>query len=581
LYLQNYCCFDFFDLFPYIKTMFIRILKILSIFLIFLYYSSAFSKSTESNNFNHRYLSNYFSALVSYENGDNELAIKYFDSTKNILRDYPNYFERYVNSLVLNSKVSEAINQIKFFKSKNNIKNYQTTLLFTIDAFKNNNFNKANDYLMDMKRIMKISTYEEIIYEILNSYNQLFLKRKISEVENYGKLSQIVLAFQYCYLDDDRSDSNFANLINLDSGDYSRYLFFYLSNLIYKNDYSTAKLASLKIEPITSSLLILQSKSWIDKSNFDNFSNIFSCKSENDVLAEIFFLISNLYSSQEEYNMSNFYLNISNYLNPKFKFNLSLAAENYYLMNKDTEVKKILKKFSIKDDIYYWYRIKKEFEILKEAEGKEKSLTFLNLKVKNLKFKSPKIYFDLGNIYKGFKEYNKSIENYNFALNEISKKSDSYADILYRRGGSYERIKDYKKADEDLLLSLELSPDQPYVLNYLAYSWLERKIKIKQSMKMLLKAYQQTQNDPYIIDSVGWAYYLTEDYILAEKYLKSALLIMPDDPIVNDHYGDVLWKLNMKLQASYYWNAALLSDEAENKLKKKINKKLLFGLKDS
>ncbi len=561
--------------------MFIRILKILSIFLIFLYYSSAFSKSTESNNFNHRYLSNYFSALVSYENGDNELAIKYFDSTKNILRDYPNYFERYVNSLVLNSKVSEAINQIKFFKSKNNIKNYQTTLLFTIDAFKNNNFNKANDYLMDMKRIMKISTYEEIIYEILNSYNQLFLKRKISEVENYGKLSQIVLAFQYCYLDDDRSDSNFANLINLDSGDYSRYLFFYLSNLIYKNDYSTAKLASLKIEPITSSLLILQSKSWIDKSNFDNFSNIFSCKSENDVLAEIFFLISNLYSSQEEYNMSNFYLNISNYLNPKFKFNLSLAAENYYLMNKDTEVKKILKKFSIKDDIYYWYRIKKEFEILKEAEGKEKSLTFLNLKVKNLKFKSPKIYFDLGNIYKGFKEYNKSIENYNFALNEISKKSDSYADILYRRGGSYERIKDYKKADEDLLLSLELSPDQPYVLNYLAYSWLERKIKIKQSMKMLLKAYQQTQNDPYIIDSVGWAYYLTEDYILAEKYLKSALLIMPDDPIVNDHYGDVLWKLNMKLQASYYWNAALLSDEAENKLKKKINKKLLFGLKDS
>ena len=55
--------------------------------------------------------------------------------------------------------------------------------------------------------------------------------------------------------------------------------------------------------------------------------------------------------------------------------------------------------------------------------------------------------------------------------------SNSYADILYRRGGSYERLKDYKKADEDLLLSLELNPDQPYVLNYLAYSWLERKNK--------------------------------------------------------------------------------------------------------
>ena len=98
-------------------------------------------------------------------------------------------------------------------------------------------------------------------------------------------------------------------------------------------------------------------------------------------------------------------------------------------------------------------------------------------------------------------------------------------------------------------------------------------------MEMLLKAYEQRKDDPYIIDSVGWAYYLTEDYVSAEKYLKNALLIMPDDPVVNDHYGDVLWRMDMKLQARYYWNAALLSDEAEEELKQSINNKLLFGLK--
>ena len=98
--------------------MLVRILKILFIFLLFLYHSSVFSKSTESNNFNQRYLSNYFSALISYENGDNELAVKYFDSTKSIIEDYPNYFDRYVESLVLSNKVREAINQIKFFESK-------------------------------------------------------------------------------------------------------------------------------------------------------------------------------------------------------------------------------------------------------------------------------------------------------------------------------------------------------------------------------------------------------------------------------------------------------------------------------
>ncbi len=561
--------------------MLVRFLKALFIFLIFLYHSSVFSKSTENNNFNQRYLSNYFSALVSYENGDNDLSIKYFDSTKSILRDYPSYFDKYVESLVLNNKVREAINQIKVFKSKNNINNFQTSLLLTVDALKKSDFNKANHHLLAMKSILIPNSFEQIIYEILKSYNQLFLEKKVSEVKNYGNLGNILLSFQYCYLDDDRANNYFSALLNSDSGDYSRYIFFYISNLINKNEYESAKNVSLKIEPITSTLLILQSKNWIDLSKFDNFSKIFSCKSETDILAEIFFLISNLYSSQEEYGMSNFYLYISNYLNPKFKFNLSLAAENYYLMNKEEKVKKVLKKFNDNDGFYYWYRIKKEFNILKEEQGKEKSLTFLNSKIKNLKLKSPKVYFDLGNIYKRFKEYNKSIENYNFALDEISKDSDSYADILYRRGGSYERLKDYKKADKDLLLSLELNPDQPYVLNYLAYSWLERKIKIKQSMEMLLKAYEQTQTDPYIIDSVGWAYYLTEDYISAEKFLKNALLIMPEDPVVNDHYGDVLWRLNMKLQAIYYWNTALSSEEAEDKLKKDINKKLLFGLKNS
>ena len=557
------------------------LLKILFIFLTFLYHSSVFSKPTDNNNFNQRYLSNYFSAIVSYDNKDNELSLKYFDSTKSIFRDHPKFFDKYISNLVLNNKVREAIKQIKFFKSKNNTDHFQTNLLLTIDSLKNNDFKKTKNHLLNMEKVFTPNTYEQIIYEILKSYNQLFLEKKISKVKDYGKLSQIILAFQHCYLDDDKADNYFVNLINLDGEDYSRYLFFYISNLISKNEIKAAKLVALEIEPIISTLLILQSKSWLDQSKFDNFSSIFSCKSEQDILAEIFFLISNLYSSQENYNMSNYYLNISNYLNPKFKFNLSLAAENYYLMNKYTQVKKVLKEFNDKDSIYYWYRIKKEFDILKELEGKKSSLKFLNKKIRSLKSKSPKIYFDLGNIYKGFKEYNKSIENYNFALDGISKDSNSYADILYRRGGSHERLKDYKKADNDLLLSLKLNPDQPYVLNYLAYSWLEREIKINRSMEMLLRAYDQKRDDPYIIDSVGWAYYLTEDYISAEKYLKNALLIMPEDPIVNDHYGDVLWKLNMKLQATYYWKAALSSDEAEDRLKESINKKLLFGLKKS
>ena len=156
----------------------VRILKLLFLFIIFLYHSPVFSKTSDNKNFNQRYLSNYFSALVSHKNGDNELAVKYFDSTKSILRDYPNYFDQYVNSLVLNNEVRQAINQIKFFESKNTVDNFQTTLLLTIDALKNNNYNKANTYLSDMKKVLIPSTYEQIVYQILKSYNKIFLEKK-------------------------------------------------------------------------------------------------------------------------------------------------------------------------------------------------------------------------------------------------------------------------------------------------------------------------------------------------------------------------------------------------------------------
>ena len=160
-------------------------------------------------------------------------------------------------------------------------------------------------------------------------------------------------------------------------------------------------------------------------------------------------------------------------------------------------------------------------------------------------------------------------------------KSNLYAEILYRRGTSYERLKDYKNSDRDLLKSLEINPENAYVLNYLAYSWLERKYKIDISLQMLEKAYAKRSNDAYIIDSIGWAYYLVEDFVKAEIFLKRAVELMPEDPVVNDHYGDTLWKLDRKIQARYFWTSVLNLDETEKDMKKNISNKLIDGLKNS
>ena len=146
------------------------------------------------------------------------------------------------------------------------------------------------------------------------------------------------------------------------------------------------------------------------------------------------------------------------------------------------------------------------------------------------------------------------------------------------RGVAYEQIGEWDKAEKDLLLSLKADPNQAYVINYLAYSWIEQGIKIEKSLNMLEKANKLKSNDPYIIDSLGWALFKLKRYNKSKEYLQSAVRLMPGDPIVNDHYGDVLWKNGNKIQARYYWNYVLNLEKTENKLKQTIEEKLIKGL---
>ena len=560
----------------------LNLLKIFFIIVTLLYQSTAYSKATDNYEFNHKYLSSYLSALLSYDNQNNDLALKYFNSSKNLLNEHDQFLKKYVFSLVADGQISKAIKYIQYSKNKNNSNFFEVKLLLVLDSLNKKNFVKTSKLLTNLKAFQQNDTYEFIIYETLKSYNKLFLDGIIeSPNQNLGKISLITTAFQNCYLNSNKTNSHFINLINSAEGDYSRYLFFYLTKLIENKDYDSAIQIASTIDPLTSDLLIAQTKKWIDQSNFKKFKKHFSCKQETDILAEFFFLISNLYSSQGEYEKSNFFLNISNYLNPKFYFNLSLLAENYFVNSNFDLAKKVLEKFDEEDEIYNWYKIKKKAQIIAKQKNKNLSLKFVEKKLLEFKNPSTRIIFDMANMYKNYKKYEKAIEYYSIVLSQIEENSEAYADILYRRGGSYERLGQYQKSDSDLLLSLEIIPEDPYVINYLAYSWLERNYKIQEAIQMLERAYEQKKSDPYIIDSIGWGYYLNGDYAKAEKYLKQAIQLMPNDPIVNDHYGDILWKLDRKLQARYFWESVLNFKTTEDDIKKNILKKLLKGPKET
>ena len=550
-------------------------LKILIILFSLLYQNTAHSKATEKNQFNQKYLSNYFSALVSVTNQKNDDAIIFFNSSKFLMNKHDNFLREYVFSLVLGGQVKNAINQIK---RSNNSNFFEGDLLLALESITKKNYKQAEKRLKKLLAYQENEAYEFVIIKILESYNHLFLNSKIKKnSRNLGRIDLITSSFQNCYLGTKKTESNFLNLINSSENEYSRYLFFHLSNIIENKDYELVNEISKTIDPLMSSLLIAQSKKWIDENKYEKFNNYFSCKSENDLLAEFFFLIANLYSSQDLFKESNFYLNLSNYLNPKFYFNLSLLAENYHLNNNLEFAKKILNELSDEEEVYHWFKTKKITQFLAEQEKDNEALDYFEKKINKFKNPSTKILYDIANIYKKFKNYEKAIEYYSLVLSKINKNTSTYADVLYRRGGSFERMGNYEMADIDLLKSLEIRPDDPYSLNYLAYSWLERKFKIKEAMEMLNKAYNEKENDPYITDSVGWGYYLIGDYENAEKYLRKAVELMPDDPIVNDHYGDVLWQLNRKMQAKYFWKSVLEFQDTDDKMRKDIQNKLLNG----
>jgi len=551
--------------------------------ILLLYQSPLYSKSETLRDFNSSYLTNYFSGIVAHNNKNNSEALKFFETSKFLIKQHDNYLERYTYSLVLEGKVQRATNEIKKNLTENNSNFFEAHLILAIDSLKKKNYKKSKEYLNKSYAFTYNEKIPLVIVETLKQYLYVFEENKNPTTKkNLGNLSFINEVFQRCYLSDKGTKDYFNSLVNNKKDqDYSRYIFFYLNYLIENNEIDEAKKIASNLDYLNSSLLISQGKKWIEEEKFKEFKRIFSCKNPNDIVGELFFLVANLYSSQDAYDKSNFYLNLSNYLNPKFKYNKTLLVENHFLNKDYSKTSKILKSFDKKDIFYYWFKLKKEAQIIFITKNEDESLSFINSRFKKIKEPSIKIIFDIANINKNSKKFREAINYYDQILLRINTNSKLYAEILYRRGSSYERLSDYKNSDKNLLKSLKINPDNAYVLNYLAYSWLERDYKIDSALQMLEKAYVLKSNDAYIIDSIGWAYYLVNDFMKAENFLKRAVELMPNDPVVNDHYGDILWRLDRKIQARYFWESVLKLEETEEIIRKKIKSKLIEGLKNS
>ncbi len=185
----------------------------------------------------------------------------------------------------------------------------------------------------------------------------------------------------------------------------------------------------------------------------------------------------------------------------------------------------------------------------------------------------------LGGILRSKERYDEAVVAYDRAAARFSESDAGDWFFYYNRGIALERSDMWSRAEPDFLKALELQPDQPYVMNYLGYSWAEKGMNIDRARKLIEKAVELRRNDGFIVDSLGWVLFRLGDYEEAVKHLERAIRLRPSDPVINDHLGDAYWRVGRKLEARFQWQHALDLDPEESEIKK-IQAKLIGGLED-
>jgi tetratricopeptide (TPR) repeat protein len=191
----------------------------------------------------------------------------------------------------------------------------------------------------------------------------------------------------------------------------------------------------------------------------------------------------------------------------------------------------------------------------------------------------PDAWSALGSLQRSAKKFEDAAKSYDKAIELVGTPDRAHWTLFYFRGISFERSKQWPKAEADFKKALELFPDQPLVLNYLGYSWVDQGINLDEAFKMLRRAVDLKPTDGYIVDSLGWAHFKLGHFAEATQELEKAIELKPADPVVNDHLGDAYWRVDRKNEAHFQWNHARdMGPEPEDL--PNILKKIESGLPD-
>ncbi len=554
---------------------------IIHILFIIVFFLTTHAKSLDKFNRAER-VSDYFSGILLLNENKYEESFKFLKKLNGLESSHSNYSIKYLYSQINSGNFKAAYNYSKKLE-KQKMSNFESYFITGVYYLKNSNRALAQKYFLKAKNFNSkfiLNNYvSSSVYNLSNLANLDFdqanseLKKLDKRFENLKKIQKVFIG---CYFNSPNTENLFEQLTSDEKTDFSRYNYFYATYLNSKGKNIEAKnIVKLSLKTYPRNLLLNQYK--IDLNENKNQIK-FNCNKEEHIIAEILYITANALSSQSIYPLSNLYLNLAKYLNEDFNSFNTLYAENFFKIKNFDKAKEIYFKLGKKGEVFYWHSSLQIAKILIQKKKKDEAIQLLYNAYSSLNNKDIYTTFDYAEFLKNNEKFKESITHYKEIINKVDSTHPLYAEATDGRGVAYERIGEWDKAESDLLESLKANAEQAYVINYLAYSWIEKGIKIEKSLNMLEKANNLKSNDPYIIDSLGWALFKLKRYKESKNYLQQAVSLMPGDPVVNDHYGDVLWKNGKEIQARYYWNYVLSLDQTEKKLKTRIEEKLVKGL---
>jgi tetratricopeptide (TPR) repeat protein len=283
---------------------------------------------------------------------------------------------------------------------------------------------------------------------------------------------------------------------------------------------------------------------------------------------------------EEEMSLANrglAYLQLALYLEPSHALALQAVAELYELMKKPELAIKTYERVPASSPLKRNVEISLAIDLDSQDrtdEAKKHLEKLIASKPDDLE-----AVIALANIQRERKQYEGCAESYGKAIDLVPNPTKANWTTYYFRGICFERAKQWANAELDFKKALELSPDEPHVLNYLGYSWIDQGVHLDEGMSMIKRSVEQRPDDGYIVDSLGWAYYRLGNYDEAVKNLERAVELKPVDPTINDHLGDVYWKVDRMLEAKFQWSHARDLKPEDDELVK-IEQKLKVGLQD-